>query len=173
MWRGGAREAVLPPPQRTVCWGERDGMAVRHITWQCSTTSVSYHQRLEPLSYSTHTHTQPTQKPWLVFNKVSRLIAMQLQTPPTPNKVPSYITVCGVHSRAVSGLACLHGNQYISCALDSSIQTFTLPTESHDCHVIPTPVTMETYPPLSGNAQRSSQGLATSEHGLLVAVITK
>lgn len=98
---------------------------------------------------------------------------MQLQTPPSPNKMPSYTTVCGVHSRAVSGLTALHGNQYISCALDSSVQTFSLPNESHDGHVIPTPVTMETYPSLSGNAQRSAHGLAASEHGLLVAVLGK
>lgn len=60
VWRGGANGAVLPQPQRTVCWGERDGMAVRHITWQCSSPSVSYHQRLEAsvaTSPPTHTHT--------------------------------------------------------------------------------------------------------------------
>lgn len=58
VWRGGARGPVLPPPQRTVCWGERDGMAVRHITWQCSTPSVSYHQRPEAFSshFPMHTH---------------------------------------------------------------------------------------------------------------------
>lgn len=40
MWRGGASDGVLPQPQKMVCWGERDGMAVRHIAWQCSTPSV-------------------------------------------------------------------------------------------------------------------------------------
>ena len=31
---GNEGGVVLPLPERRVCWGQRDGMAVRHIAWQ-------------------------------------------------------------------------------------------------------------------------------------------
>lgn len=110
---------------------------------------------------------QVTEQPWLVFGKVSRLVAMQLpQT--TSSGTPSYITIYGIHSRAVSGLTALPSNQYLSCALDGSVQTFKLNQLSHDSHVTPTPVTMETV-----SDESSAHGVVSSNHGLYIAVLTR
>ena len=101
------------------------------------------------------------QNPWLVFSKVSTLVAMQLQD------TVSYTTIYGVHSRAVSGVTALHGDQFVSCSLDSSVQIFSL-NQSHDSHVTPTPVAMETV-----SSDCTAHGVAVSEHGLYVAVLTR
>ena len=101
------------------------------------------------------------------------LVAMQLPSMSVPPNMPLlYTTIYGVHSRAVSGLASVPGNQFISCALDSSVQTFKL-DQSHDSHVIPSPVAMETYTTLSSDAQRTAHGVVVSEYGLYVAVLTR
>ena len=101
-----------------------------------------------------------------MFAKSSTLIAVQL--PPVPSEDrPTHITIYGVHSRSVSGLTCLHGNQFISCSLDGSVAKFTL-TESHESHVTPTAVEIGTV-----CGERQMQGLAVSEHGLFAAFLTR
>ncbi|CAI8036013.1 hypothetical protein GBAR_LOCUS20204 [Geodia barretti] len=150
---GGANQWA--EPDITVVWGEEDGMAVRHIAWQLHPTNEEL--------------------PWLVFAKSSTLIAVQL--PPVPSEDrPTHITIYGVHSRSVSGLTCLHGNQFISCSLDGSVAKFTLTesheshvtsTGSHESHVTPTAVEIGTV-----CGERQMQGLAVSEHGLFAAFLT-
>ena len=111
-----------------------------------------------------------------MFAKSSTLIAVQL--PPVPSEDrPTHITIYGVHSRSVSGLTCLHGNQFISCSLDGSVAKFTLTesheshvtsTGSHESHVTPTAVEIGTV-----CGERQMQGLAVSEHGLFAAFLTR
>jgi hypothetical protein len=110
-----------------------------------------------------------------VFAKCSTLIAVQL--PPVPSEDrPTHVTIYGVHSRSVSGLTCLHGNQFISCSLDGSVAKFAL-TESHESHVTSTGSCESHVTPTSVEigmvcGERQMQGLAVSEHGLFAAFLT-
>jgi hypothetical protein len=150
---GGANQWA--EPDMTVVWGEEDGIAVRHIAWQ--------------------RHPTKGELPWLVFAKCSTLIAVQL--PPVPSEDrPTHVTIYGVHSRSVSGLTCLHGNQFISCSLDGSVAKFAL-TESHESHVTSTGSCESHVTPTSVEigmvcGERQMQGLAVSEHGLFAAFLT-
>ena len=101
-----------------------------------------------------------------MFAKFSTLVAVQLPSVPSGNGL-THITIFGVHSRSVSGLASLPGNQFVSCSLDSSVQIFTL-SKSHDTHVTPTPVVVKTL-----SRECRVQGLAVSAHGLFLTLLSR
>ena len=106
------------------------------------------------------------QQPWLVFAKSSTLIAVQLPSAPSDN-CPTHTTIFGVHSRSVSGLTSLHGNQYISCSLDGSVSKFML-SKSCESHVTPTAVEVG-----SASVEVMMQGLAVSDNDLFAAFLTR
>jgi len=146
----------ISEPSLATLWPCTDSIPVHHIAWQTKPPSWEYG--------------------WVVINKGSSLVALEVTAGVDSSESPPYLLVCGLHSMPVSGLCALSDGTFISSSLDSTVQRFTLPTtplsfgKSCVSHVTPEPISIAS---LSAGQVYTTQGIAVSQNGIFVAAAMK
>ena len=121
---------------------------------------------------------------WFIFNKTHYIIILPviLSSSFSISTLP-YTLINGIHTMPVTGLSLLHNNDIISCSVDGTVQSFSLPvslnddnhmtTSSHKCHMTDVSISVTSVALTPAKFPLTCHGISSSKNSIFAAVGVK